>query len=281
MVFGPALAEMADGQAVWGPRSFRDYVAEHSLPAKGAPPHISVDSFERLAQDLRHKDCMVLRLGSSTGTGTQFALVRLAGRLQDFFLVEDDVFEKGQGQIFLPTMSIRSLYGYQVLPVHTETSMVNLGLASGLLSEALRLDDKGGIVAPATGRSTFTFDVRPHSSLSDVVFRHESGQVEIDAIFIGRRDGQETLFILEAKTGRESSLAKHKLVYPLRALGPSVPADLPIVPVYVRIRQAPDGFHYHVLECEYPDPRTSTAGIDELVPRTYSHLVMPLFCQNR
>jgi hypothetical protein len=126
--------------------------------------------------------------------------------------------------------------------------MVNLGLASGLLSEALRLDDKGGIVAPATGRSTFTFNVRPHSTLSDVVFRHESGQVEIDAIFVGRRDGQETLFVLEAKTGKESSLAKHKLVYPLRALGPSVPANLPIVPVYVRIRQSSDGFHYHVLE---------------------------------
>lgn len=53
--------------------------------------------------------------------------------------------------------------------------------------------------------------------------QHYKGQVEIDALFVGRRNRQETLFVIEAKTSNNfQSLAKHKLVYPVLALSSNV-----------------------------------------------------------
>src|SRR4051794_17804958 len=103
--------------------------------------------------------------------------------------------------------------------------------------------------APATGQSTFSFDLKPHSS-SDTVWRHLRGQVQIDALFVGRRDGEELIFVVEAKHGSyPSSLAKHKLVYPVLAIAPQVSKYLRIVPVYVRVARLDGDLHFFVAEC--------------------------------
>lgn len=86
---------------------------------------------------------------------------------------------------------------------------------------------------PATGRSTFTFDLRPHSSYPELV-THRDGQVEIDTLFAERRNGRTALFVIEAKTGTTySSLAKHKLAYPILAVRDRIPPDVEVVPTYM------------------------------------------------
>ncbi|WP_252371579.1 DUF6997 domain-containing protein [Pseudoalteromonas phenolica] len=112
--------------------------------------------------------------------------------------------------------------------------MVNLACASGLLKEALSLDDEASIIVPATGQSTFTFRFKPICD-EDTILEHINGQVEIDAVFVGKRNGKENLFVIEAKHSEKfDSLAKHKLLYPCLSLLEKLPASMPIVPVYLR-----------------------------------------------
>lgn len=272
-VFGPALAQMPPGRwSLFGPRSFQDYLREHGLPRVDTAQHISVDAAERLAPTLREAQAMVLRLGAAQdGRGTQFALVGTPGHLNDFFLVDEPA--TGPPQRYQPK-DTRPLYPYSVFPWLTETSTVNLGFASGLFGHALGLDPPYPTAAPATGSSTYTFSFRPHTAM-DQVLEHHRGQVEIDAVFTGRRDGQDCLFIIEAKTrGREHTLAKHKLVYPVLALAPSVPHGMPIIPVYVRTQVTRQQVRYRVVECSFPDPRRRVTALDELQPTRRLSLVL-------
>jgi len=124
-----------------------------------------------------------------------------------------------------------------------------LALVSGLLGTALNLDDPDRPIVPATGQSNFSFSLQPHASI-DVKWKHDHGQVEIDALFTARRQGRETLFLVEAKTsGAFGTLAKHKLVYPLLALHNHVPNYLKIVPVYLRVIKIANSLHFLVSEC--------------------------------
>jgi len=275
-IFKPALRQLADkSQGIFGPFSFQDYLKEHGLPASGTAESISIDSYERLPNDLKDNDTMVLRLGESKGTGTQFCLVKSKGCLGDFFLIDNDVFSDKEGSTFLPSASIRQLFAYQLLPALSESSFVNLGLASGLISFALGLSDQGGLAAPATGRSSFSFKLKAHTSLPDEL-EHRNGQVEIDALFVGTRNGKEALFIVEAKSNKsDKSLAKHKLVYPILAIAKDLPKDMPIVPVYVKIVEGPEGLHYHVVECGFPDPRKERRSLNELTAKAHTHLILP------
>lgn len=276
-IFKPALKQLAGkSRGLFGPVSFQDYLKEHGLPASGTAGSISIDSYERLPNDLKDNDTMVLRLGeSSKRTGTQFCLIKSKGCLGDFFLMDKDVFSDKEGSTFLPSASIRQLFAYQLLPALSESSFVNLGLASGLVSFALGLSGQGGIAAPATGRSSFSFKLKAHTSLTDEL-EHRNGQVEIDALFVGTRHGKESLFIVEAKSNvSDKSLSKHKLVYPILAIAKEVPKDMPIVPVYIKIVEAPDGLHYHVVECEFPDPRKERRTLNELAAKVHTHLILP------
>ncbi|WP_254766529.1 hypothetical protein [Salinilacihabitans rarus] len=65
MVFEPALWELANSErSVFGPTSFRDYVARHGLDASPRTPrYVSVDSLDDLAPELRDAGAMVLRVG--------------------------------------------------------------------------------------------------------------------------------------------------------------------------------------------------------------------------
>ena len=213
---------------------------------------------------------MVLRLGVSgtKGTvGTQFILVKAP--LNDFFIIPTTDLVP---ETYLPKVSIRDLFAYQVLPIFTESSLVNLSLASGLLSRALGLDDIP-ILNPASGKSTFTFDFRTHKTV-DKVFHHNKGQVEIDSIFLGKKSGKDYLFVIEAKVNK-SNLAKHKLIYPVLSIVPKLPEDIGIIPVFLNIKKTDNGFYYHVVECEMPDPRQTVIAIDQLKVRRQTYLFLP------
>src|SRR5262249_23654160 len=157
----------------------KTYLAEHKLTGGSTPAAISIDSYERLAVSLREHDTMVFRVGAvEGGATTQFALVRIAGRLKDFFLIDANLFSESTPATFLPRTSMRTLYAYHLLPGYSETSLVNLALSSGLLAAALDLDEPGELPAPATGQSKFTFEFRFHSTLGNAV-KHANGQVQM------------------------------------------------------------------------------------------------------
>ena len=179
-LFSPVLQDLPD-RSVFGPVAFQEYLTEHNLPRKDTASIISVDSFEKLPSELRSSDTMILRLGSPKGKRqTEFALVRVADRLTDFFLFNESVFSESQPDPFLPTVSWRQLYSFQILNNLSEAALLNLALASGLMNCALGLDDNVSIPAAATGQSLFTFHFRPHD-LIDIELVHNAGQVEIDA----------------------------------------------------------------------------------------------------
>ncbi|CAG9610635.1 DUF6997 domain-containing protein [Pseudoneobacillus rhizosphaerae] len=220
---------------------------------------------------------MVLRLGvSSSSKNTQFALIRPnTSILDDYFLRDEIIFEDKQGSKFSPIVSYKQLYGFKILPKLSETSLVNLGLASGIITSALSLDKNEIPLAPATGKSTFTFNLKLHSE-HDEEYAHINGQVEVDAIFVEKRNVKEKVFVIEAKSNDNfRSLAKHKLVYPILSIADKVPKDMEIIPVYLKVFIRNYGLHYHIVECTFPDPRIQT--VNELYPVKHTHLKLPLF----
>lgn len=266
MVFEPALAELSTSdQSLFGPTSFRDYVRDHDVDTSPRTArYISVDSLADLPSELRESEVMVLRMGSAAdGTGTAFVLVPAPDGIESYFLQDEELFADQQAKRLEAPVEHEQLLSFHLLPSLSETSLVNLGLASGVLAEALELDTKGALAPPATGRSTFTFDVRPHDELTETV-THRSGQVEIDTLFAERRNGEQTLFVLEAKTGMRASLAKHKLVYPILALADAVPEGFKLVPTYLRCRRLGDAIRFEICECELPDPRKTAPGVNAL-----------------
>lgn len=151
----------------------------------------------------------------------------------------------------------------------SETSLVNLGLATGLVGRALGLSDEKVYIGTATCQAAFTFSLKLHSE--DVsMYLHNRGQIEIDSMFVADRNGHPTLFVVEAKSDTTHlSLSKHKLVYPILAISDRVPPDIPIVPVYVKVYEVDDFWHFHIVECSFPDPRESLPAINDL--RAISH----------
>lgn len=255
-VFDPALALMTTGPSVFGPVGFRDYLLEHGLSASSTADRISINHFDALPARLKSSDTMVLRLGAGEGGRTNFALVRVPD-VRDFFLEvtpEDP-------RTFLSSARMRDLIGYTLL-APSETTLVNLAFASGLIAQALDLDDDELLPAPARGVLRATFPFRPHSSL-DSTLEHVNGQIEIDALFVGRRKDRDHLFVIEAKQSR-SALANHKLLYPLMALADAIPADMPIVPIYLQAERQPEGYLFVIAECSCPDPRKTLLALDVL-----------------
>ncbi len=249
MIFHNLLQEMkANEQKVSTPQSFQKYLSANNLKANTAAS-ISIDSIKKLPKLLKEQNTMVLRLGSRLGDKqTYFSLVK-SNDVNDFFFNDQALFGQLQPELFLPNVSIRSLFAFQLLPKVTETSVVNLAIASGLMAEALNLKDDKTIVVPATGQSTFTFSFKPLANES-LVLEHINGQVEIDAVFVAKRDGKEHLFIIEAKHGDKlDSLAKHKLLYPSLSLLQKLPSSMPIVPVYLRSIKTEKGIDFYIAEC--------------------------------
>ncbi len=276
-IFLPAIQELRSaGKSVWGPESFRSYIQRHAMTLSDRTPrYISVDSLEVLDSDLRANDLMVFRLGSSGDTTTAFALVHSQRGIGSYFLSDDELFAGAKTTSFLPRRSYSDLLPFTILSNLSETALVNLASATGALSFALGLDEMAPTGAMATGAVVSTFDFRP-TTTADVMLSHTRGQVQIDGLFLGRRDGQDQLFVIEAKKdSRSKTLANHKLLFPVLAIAERVPQDIAIVPVYVRFRQEREHLHVFVVECAYDDPRLHKSGFDTMQVRSVSHLVLP------
>jgi hypothetical protein len=276
-LFSPALAKMG-GTSVFGPVSFQGYLQANGLADKNTRQHISVDAVRCLAAELREARTMVFRLGSlAREKNTHFALARYVSDWGDYFLLDDELFAGSSPELFIPPVSMRQLFAFTLLPKFTETSLVNLAIASGLLSHALRLDDAVLPSAPATGQGTYSFTFSPHDELG-VQWSHTKGQVEIDAAVIAKRRGAETLFVIEAKAGDGfDSLAKHKLLYPVLAMRTVVPSYVAVVPVYIRALRRPDGLHFHIAECSLTPSPQGVFSVAGLKPEATSHFVLPGF----
>jgi hypothetical protein len=257
-MFTIALEELERSESpVSMPESFTQYCNRtRQVVPRNVPGRISPQSLSSLDRELRESNVMVFRLGSPPGTNTtQFGLARTAHDWSDYFLIDDRIFEDVSEQAFIPTSLFRDLYAFSLIPRFTETTMVNFALASGLLREALSLDQTPSI--PVTGRSTYTFSFFPRF-VEDSVWTHHAGQVEIDGAFTARRNGIDCLFIVEAKNGQPDSLAKTKLLYPYLALRPQIPEAMPIVLVYLRATATKGGITYRVSECSTPSPAAPT-----------------------
>lgn len=213
------------------------------------PAKISVDELSLLGKELKSENLMVFRLGSPPGTNkTEFALAKAINGWTDYFFLDDEIFSEREVKDFDSEKTRTTLNLYHLLPQLTETSMVNLGLGTGLIQSALRIDEPHSSMIPATGSCKASFLFKPHAELPDFL-RHNEGQIQIDSLFLGKRAGEDSLFILEAKKSEKlGSLAKHKLYYPLMALPESVPYK--IVPVYLRTVRNKDSIDFNIAECE-------------------------------
>ncbi|KKO46558.1 hypothetical protein WG68_04425 [Arsukibacterium ikkense] len=241
---------LANDDIVSEPESFKTYSEIATGKALEPWPYISIDSIQKLRAELKQAKMMVLRLGSRPQTkGSFFSLVKARTCYSEFFFEDEKLFAALTPELFLPDVSIRSLFPFQLLPKVTETSVVNLALASGLLPHALGVEKSESLLIPATGQSVFTFEFRPRED-QQVKLIHNQGQVEIDAVFVAKRDNKESLFIVEAKHGSNfDSLAKHKLLYPVLSLLPKIPASMPIIPVYLRSIKTETGIDFFIAEC--------------------------------
>jgi hypothetical protein len=232
------------------PEPFKVYSELATGKALDPWAYISIDSIQKVRPELKAANMMVLRLGSRANSkGSYFSLVKAKTSFTDFFFEDDKLFSALCPELFLPDVSIRSLFPFQLLPKVTETSIVNLALASGLLPYALGVEKSDSLLIPATGQSVFTFEFRPRADQTTTLL-HQQGQVEIDAVFVAKRDNKECLFIVEAKHGEKfDSLAKHKLLYPILSLLPKIPSSMPIIPVYLRSLKSENGIDFYIAEC--------------------------------
>jgi len=252
-IFQNAIESINDSNhEFYGPKSFLDYLSENNLSEKSTAQHISVDSYEKLNGTLRENKLMVLRLGSQPDSrGTSFILTKTQNNWNDFFIFDRDLIADKDPSIFIPETSQRELYPFQLLPKLTETSMVNLAIGSGLLSRALEIDEYSSSTMFATGQSTFTFEFQLREN-SQQKLHHVNGQIEIDGLFLGRKNNNEKLILVEAKHGvnQGQSLAKHKLFYPYKALESSIPDYFSIMPVYIKSWEENKVLHFLITECE-------------------------------
>src|SRR5262249_47549043 len=142
------------------PQGFQSYAINAGFPSKRTAACISVDSIKDLSPELREANSMIFRLGNEAGSpNTLFAIARAINGWSDYFLIDDELFASQQPRPYVPTVKYSALYAFMLLPVFTETSVVNLALASGLLPHALGVDPGYEPSIPATGQSVFSFPV--------------------------------------------------------------------------------------------------------------------------
>lgn len=273
-----ALQELEkNGNGLFGPKSFRDYLEDIEEDPRDyrTAAEISIDTLRQLSSELRERETMVFRLGyAPNGAGTAFALVQLEDRLEDFFVQEHqypvservrlDFSQNGQDVDLLTPQARDMLDAYRLLPNFSESSYVNLALSTGLLGRSLNLDADTIGTAPTTIASSFSFEFRPHSRLSHELY-HNNGQVEVDAIIITRKHGKRTMLVIEAKTGKARTLAKHKLFYPYLAVKNLASEDIDeIIPIYMRANAEDDKLAYDIYEGAVNSAEGQQPAIDEL-----------------
>ncbi len=135
-IFTPAILEMERQNICYSePRSFQDYLKNHGIAAQKTASLISVQTLNGLNPELRRGGYMVFRLGSRPeAKNTYFALAKLSSsqNWSEYFLLDEQIFSDCQPQLFLPNVSIRQLFAFNLLSSLTENSLINLAIASGL-----------------------------------------------------------------------------------------------------------------------------------------------------
>ncbi|PWB49729.1 MAG: hypothetical protein C3F18_09845 [Nitrosomonadales bacterium] len=272
-LFDNALAEMGYS-SILEPRPFITYAKQAGFATVKTADAISVQSLRDLAPELRNAGVMVFRLGIKPGTkGTSFGLAKHTGSWDDYFLQDKNVFA---GCKPTPVKGKREgLRIFDILPRSTETSLVNLAVASGILTTALQIESKSDEIVNATAQGTYSFTVRPHKDINEACWHHNFGQVEIDGAFVAKRDGVETVFVVEAKVSTDfESLAKHKIAYPMLAIETSLAQGTPVVGVYLRVLRRPSGFGFFVTECCFSNDQHEIASL--IAVRAGAYLYEPV-----
>ena len=131
---------------------------ENAKEKKGTIGYLSPQSFENLDPGLRAENIMVFRLGSLPETrGSAFGLACVSKTWDEYFFFDNALFGKLEPEVFVPKVPYSALYSLALVPTLTESSLANIAVASGLISEALGVDPQGVPSIPATGQSTYTF----------------------------------------------------------------------------------------------------------------------------
>ena len=118
MIFKKAINELQhSGSLIREPQSFQDYISEFELGNARTAQYISIDSFNKLPPDLSNHGYMVLRLGSRDGDrNTHFTIVKVENDWNDFFLIDQDIFENIEPEKFKPTIEENSLLAFRIFP---------------------------------------------------------------------------------------------------------------------------------------------------------------------
>jgi len=271
-IFTPLIKELLiNGEEFSTPRPYKEYKHLNGITSNAMTASIlSIDYFDRLDSELRENNLMVFRLGSVAGNaGTNFALASAKNGFEDYFLFDELLLSKAE-QISYGLENPESYSAFKLLPKLTETSLVNLSLASGVLQNALGIDTGGYQHIPATCQSTFSFPVKPHKDL-DIIWQHQNGQVEIDALFCGYRNGKKELYLVESKFGQShNTLAKHKLVYPYLAIKASLSESINIVPIYLKTKIEGNSINFMVTECRFKDNIFAVSNLKPLITKVFN-----------
>jgi hypothetical protein len=279
-IFEPLIQQLESSKCHFSePQSFAKYLRSYGLSNQGTAKCISIHEINNLKSDLRKYGYMVFRLGSCSGQkDTNFALAKLQDypKWSEYFLIDEEIFSGVKPESFLPNVSIRQLFAFELLSELTENSFIILAIASGLMAAALDIETSESLAAPASSSGTFTFSFLPSRALN-TPWIHQKGQVEIDALFVGKRGGEEVLFVIEAKTSeRFRSLSKHKLVYPVLSVSDKVPSSIPIIPVYLRAIKSLSSRYvdFFIAECTPVKRTLGSVAINELEVVRARHLTL-------
>jgi hypothetical protein len=267
-IFLPAIQEMrAKSISCREPESFDAYIKRNGLEnakQKRTAEYISVQGFNDLDTGLKAERIMVFRLGSLPGTkSTAFGLARVSETWDEYFFFDDALFGKLEAEVFVPKVPYSALYSLALVPTLTESSLANIAVASGLISEVLGVDPQGVPSIPATGQSTYSFRFKPNSSYQ-TIFEHRHGQVEIDGVFVCSIGSRATVVVLEAKSGEFGSLAKHKLFYPMEALREKIPTFMPIIGIYLRVQKREQDLYFNLAICRSTRDDFGVSSVDSL-----------------
>lgn len=224
-----------DISSSYGPKSFLKYCNENDFQNSGTANNISIDYYEKLHKQLRDECIMVLRMGSFEKiAGTNFLLVRYEQK-EDFFFFDDKIFTC-QETMYETNPNVKNAISIMnIFNNYSEMMLVSYLLSCGVMSEVLGLDKSQIYYTPLTGRNNYTFEFYPNKNCDAIL--HINGQVEIDAVFTGYRNGVPIVVVVEAKVenGRYGSLAKHKLFYAYKSIQSILKDEYEIIPIYIKL----------------------------------------------
>jgi len=264
------LIDEAHCQGYSQPREWQAYLQSRGVSTtRKSPEFLAPDDLTKLNSQLRDANCMIYRLGAAGGgSRTHFSVVSCPS-LEDQFISNQTILAASSDQLFLPTVPARELFSFGLVPNATENGLVNLALCAGILDDALGIEHRAAL--PARGNSQYSFRVFPTSEQQNLVLEHVAGQVEIDAVFLGKQYGADTIFVVEAKRlqGRRG-IAKAKLGYSTSAVQSLLKFPLKVQTVYLLFdRPAPDAIRFVVAPCNWSTQFISDIAVDMTKVRSY------------